>query len=186
MRILFILKEAYGGNEDWSLTAFLRGDAYKENIWRRVIEWTYGICGTTENKIERFYQGTELYAKDNKWLQRIAVLNIKKSAGQSSSVYGEISAYADCDKDEILKEIELIDPGIIICGSTFSDIDRIMGTNCKRERYSENWYYYTDAIGDTERLFIDYYHPGNHYPSLINYYGVVNIYQQALLEKELL
>ena len=48
----------------------------------------------------------------------------------------------------------------------------------------DNWYYYSDVIGGKERLFIDYYHPANRYPTLLNYYGLVNIYQQALLEKE--
>ena len=47
----------------------------------------------------------------------------------------------------------------------------------------DNWFYYSDAIGKRERLFIDYYHPANRYPALLNYYGIVNIYQQALISR---
>lgn len=48
------------------------------------------------------------------------------------------------------------------------------------ETRCDNWYYYLDVCG-RKRLFIDYYHPGNRWPDLINYYGLLGIYQQALL-----
>ena len=33
-------------------------------------------------------------------------------------------------------------------------------------------------------MFIDYYHPANRFPDLLNYYGLVNIYQQAIIEND--
>ena len=51
------------------------------------------------------------------------------------------------------------------------------------ENRCDNWYYFSDVIGSRERLIIDYYHSANQYPALINYYGIIGIYQQALLSK---
>jgi hypothetical protein len=34
-----------------------------------------------------------------------------------------------------------------------------------------------------EVLVLDYYHPAVYYPALLTYYGIANIYQQALINK---
>lgn len=83
---------------------------------------------------------------------------------------------------EILKEFSLIDPDIVICGSTFGTfLTTVMEMpEMNNETRCDNWYYYLDVCG-RKRLFIDYYHPGNRWPDLINYYGLLGIYQQALL-----
>lgn len=184
--ILFVLKEAYGEDNDWSLNDWLRKTGPSSNIWYRVTEWVYGITNTTIDEVARYSPDRISFEhsedKPNEWLSQIAVLNIKKSSGESNSQYGEISAYADYDKEEILREIELLDPDIIVCGATASDINRIAGGKIKSTP-CDNWYYWSDAIDGKERLYIDYYHPANRYPTLLNYYGVVNIYQQALKEK---
>lgn len=180
--ILFVLKEAYGGENDWSLADEVRVHAPWSAIWHRIVEWTYGLTNTTVERIARYEPGKISFEKPNQWLNEIAVLNIKKSGGDSQSHYGEISAYADYDSKEIIRQIEIINPDIIICGATFGDINRIMGNPCKKGE-CDNWFYYSDAIGKRERLFIDYYHPANRYPALLNYYGIVNIYQQALISR---
>ena len=109
-------------------------------------------------------------------------MNLKKSDGKSSSNYEEIEAYASADSNAIKKQLEIIAPNIIVCGSTFKPLNHIydskirpQGTDC------DNWFYYTDVISGNKTLVIDYYHPANYYPALMNYYAVVNIYQQALL-----
>ena len=187
-RILFLLKEAYGGYADWSLNDWLRKTGPSSSIWYRVVEWTYGILNTTRESIPRYSPENISFNKSenepNEWLRQIAVVNIKKSGGRSSSDYGEIHAYAKHDKEEIIREIELLDPDIIVCGGTAAALNEICDGKIK-QYYCDNWYYYSNAIGGRERLFIDYYHPANRYPALLNYYGIVNIYQQALIGKEL-
>ena len=180
--ILYVLKEAYGGKEDWSLSDSVRTDAPWSAIWNRIVEWTYGISNTTAEKITRYSPDKINMDKPNVWLNQIAIVNLKKSGGKSNSRYPEISAYADCDAAELIKQIEIIDPEIIICGATFGDLNRISGSKSQKGS-CDNWFYYSDAIGGKERLFIDYYHPANRYPALLNYYGLIGIYQQALIEK---
>ena len=185
-KIAFILKEAYGETESWSLTDWIRETQPACNIWYRVTEWTYGLLNTTAERIARYAPDRisfeESKERPNEWLGQIAIVNLKKSGGKSSSNYGEISAYAAADREEIIRELELLDPDIIVCGSTADALNSICSF-IGPER-CDNWYYYSDAIGGRKRLFIDYYHPANRYPPLLNYYGLVNIYQQALIEKK--
>lgn len=161
----------------WALNDELREEGPWSAIWNRVSEWSYGINNSSAVEIAPYQALSEKVA--NEYLRRVAVMNIKKSGGEHSSIYEEISAYASADSEEIIREIELIDPDIIICGSTFSDINNILGEPMKKGS-NENWFYYSNAINGKTRLFIDFYHPANRYPKLLNYYGIVGIYQQAL------
>jgi len=181
-RILYVLKEAYG--TDWNentLATWLANDHPKARIWKRVAKWTYGIQNTDSNALKA-YKAELSEAEHNSSLDQIAVINLKKSSGNSSSNYDEIDRYAEYDREEIKKEFELIDADIIICGSTFKTLNHIV---FGREEVvpNENWFYYLKVCG-RERLFIDYYHPANHWSDLINYYGLTGIYQQALKAKE--
>ena len=183
-RILFILKEAYGGEKDWSLAEELSLKDPWSSIWKRVIEWTYGIQNTTASKIAKYSTSEISMSANNDYLNQIAVLNIKKSGGKSSSNMSEIMGYADANRIEIRRQIEIIDPDIIICGYTIEPLNFIYDGKIKtKNNYCDNWYYYTNEIGERERMIIDYYHPANQYPALMNYYGIVNVYQQALLYK---
>ena len=112
----------------------------------------------------------------------IAVVNLKKSGGKSSSDYGEIEAYALADKEEIKKQLRLIAPDTILCGSTFRALNHVFDNKIRPEGMQcDNWFYYTDIISISRTLVIDYYHSANYYPALLNYYAVTNIFQQALL-----
>ena len=186
-KILFLLKEAYGEDDDWSLTQWLYEMSPSSNLWYRVVEWTYGITNTTSSEIAKYEPNKISFSHGkktpNEWISQIAVVNLKKSGGRSSSNYSEIDAYAHYDAKEILKEIEYIDPDIVVCGATLSSLDSICD-NKICSKHNDNWFYYSDVIGDRERLFLDYYHPANRYPALLNYYGIVNIYQQAIKAKE--
>lgn len=183
-KILFVLKEAYG--TDWetnTLATWLKNFHPKHRMWKRIARWVNGIQNTTEKSILRYKpELTDL--EHNDALEQIAVLNIKKSKGRSNSNYEEIRKYASYDSEEIKKEFELIDADIIICGSVFATLnENVYKGELKKDMQSnDNWYYYLNVAGK-ERLFIDYYHPANHWSDLVNYYGLLGIYQQALIEK---
>ncbi len=145
-KILYVLKEAYG--EIGDLTEWLLRVKPTSSIWKRVIEWTYGIQNTNTDHIAKY--SPDIYEHHTELFNNIAVVNLKKSGGKSSSNYGEIEAYALADSEEI------------------------------KGLWCDNWFYYTDTISDNKTLVIDYYHPANYYPALVNYYAVINIFQQAL------
>ena len=181
-RILFVLKEAYSNKNDgdWLLTDWIAsGECLHYKIWRRIAIWTYGVLHTTRHSICPYKeQYPEAVYKDI--LQRIASLNIKKSNGKSKSDYDELEAYAFEDMPEIKKEFMLIDPDVVICGNCFHILNStVFGLDYDYGK-NDNWYYYKDTLGK-KRLFLDFYHPGNHWPDLLNYYGLMGIYQQALI-----
>ncbi len=180
-KILFVMKEAYGGDGDWSLADWLLNEHPTLRIWKRIAKWSHGLQYTTSNCICRYMENlSELV--HNEALERIAVMNLKKSDGKSSSQYAEIAAYANLDSLEIRKEFELIDAEIIICGATFNMLcSALLGNPLPEDEKSDNWYYFLNIFGK-KRLFIDYYHPANRWSDLLNYYGILSIYQQALIE----
>ena len=184
-RILCIMKEAYGS--DWdnrTLASWLRMYHPTLPMWRRVARWTYGIQHTDANEIAR-YKANLTDEQHAESLEQIAILNLKKSNGDSASDYGEIDAYAREDHLEILKEFSLIDPDIVLCGSTFGTMltTVLQKPPLNDSTGNDNWYYFMN-VARKERLFIDYYHPANHWSDLMNYYGLMGIYQQALKEKQ--
>ncbi len=183
-RILFVLKEAYG--DDWgihTLATWLRDNHPEKRMWKRVAKWAFGIQNTTITTLQPYMDNIgEAHSES---LDQIAVMNLKKSGGESTSDYDDIRKYAEYDKHELKKEFELIDPDIIICGSTFKTLGEcVFGPNefVVGDR-NENWFYNVEVFGKT-RLFIDYYHPANQWPDLMNYYGLISIYQQSLLRKQ--
>ncbi len=181
-RILFVMKEAYSrkDDEDWSLSNWVAsGKCLKYKIWRRIALWTNGLLNTTSGSICPY---TTRYSEPDfkDCLQRIAILNIKKSNGKSVSDYDELDTYAFEDMHEIRKEFELIDPDVVVCGGCFLTLYATAFTRDDASEKNENWYYYRDVFGK-ERLFLDFYHPANHWSDLLNYYGLMGIYQQALL-----
>lgn len=184
IRPLFLLKEAYGGDENWNLTDYLTKDDKIVKLWNTVSLWTKGLLKTTEKYIEKYYpEDVELKKFNNEYLKSIAVVNVKKSKGESSSKRDIIQNYAERDKDLLKKQLKICDPTIIICGFTIQPLNTIMGYNVK-EKENNNLYYHI-KLNEHDVLVLDYWHPSNQFPKMMNYYCLANIYQQALLDKNI-
>ena len=183
VRPLFFLKEAYNGTESWNLiNDYLLVDTGEtiDNTWKKVTQWTYGILNTTETDAPSFDENYIPKKFANNYLQSIAVVNVKKVAGKSTSVLSELKEAVANDKDLLKKEIELINPTVIVCGYTINFLEKIFDRKIKK-RKNKNLYYFTEINGKTV-IIIDYYHPGNQYPDIMNYYAITNIYKLALQE----
>lgn len=73
-----------------------------------VARLTFGLQHTTVSSIKK-YKTSLSESEHIESLNQIAVVNLKKSNGMSRSDYDDISEYAEYDRAEIKKEIELID-----------------------------------------------------------------------------
>ena len=172
IRPLYLLKEAYGEGS-WDLIAdHLCKSGQISQMWRRVSKWTSGLLGTTENTLMPYGNWGDVDHYGNEYLQKIAVVNVKKSGGKSSSNMDEIRAYAQFDREELLRELELCDPTVIVCGYTASVMDIIFKTSVRKDR-NENLFYHIQLNGH-DVLVLDYWHPANQYPDVMNYYGFAN------------
>lgn len=185
-KILYVLKEAYTDEDKGYDLANWLNSGPDLRMWNRVARWTYGLQNTSEDKIAKYIPDIDEDADIRKQcFEQIAVMNLKKSGGESTSVIEEIAAYAQSDKEELIRELQLIDPDIVICGSTFWILYQLVFGKepLKGSQANDNWFYYMNLDGK-ERLYIDYYHPANQWPDLVNYYAVTNIYQQALISRK--
>jgi len=179
LKVLFLLKEAYktdnwGKEKPLNLCNHIReweGPKYK--IWHTVSQWAYGLHKLDETR------DVVLFPEEEKDKDQIktglrdalfasAVVNIKKSEGNSTSDDVDLLAYVEDDWDRILQQIKLINPHIIICGNTWSNIVKkhLDKNNLKYVKTSE-WVYEYDGL-----IFVDFWHPANHYPNKLNYYAL--------------
>ena len=194
-KILFLLKEAYHDDKkfmsenqsnEYNLTYDLCENGPWNNIWNRVAEWTYGILNTSIDDIAAYKKLSKEEAKS--YVKKISVMNIKKSGGESKSKDESLRLYAENDAAEIVKEIELINPNIIICGYTMGYLILSLETLKKNDssvisinkeaNFSENFHY-----NWKNRIVLDYYHPAARYPALLSYYGLIGSYKDALRNK---
>lgn len=193
-RPLFLLKEAYGGSQDWDLTWYVRSVAEGKNknrTWRNVAMWTYGILKTQANRAlpvwpeyrnEAEALSTEAVTPtfNEQLLKKIAVVNIKKSGGEMSSSDDDLSRYAEYDAKELWQEIQLIDPTVIISANITSIHDTLVEKNgLPKIQRNRDWTSHLEINGH-DALLIEYWHPANHFPNMMNFYTLTAVYQHAL------
>ena len=198
-RICFFLKEAHQRDYHiWSLTKWLRnendGDGVIQKMWHTVAEFTYGLINTTTNSIPRYADAKALSESEKSaLLQRIAIVNVKKSEGKSNSKWVDLIDYAKNDADLIRRELDIIDPDIIVCGNNSSLLRIVYGAEVDSRnkvlhngRIDENLCNFLDENGYVwfeDKVIIDFWYPANQFPKKMNFYTLCCIYQKALEEK---
>lgn len=159
-RILWILKEANSETDTWSYL-----EKFKDK------EWLYR-CGKSVPTLKRMIYTTYGILRDCEWseipdanneesfepLQEIAIINIKKIPGGSTSENDEIQQ-AYYDNRELLKQqIETYNPNVVIFGNTlqyfykedFNGLEKVEKQNTE----------YGNAFYDTgDKLYIHTWHP---------------------------
>ncbi len=180
IRPLFLLKEAYGSDRDWSLIDHLTQKGSADKMWRRVSEWTCGLMtiGSDPNhEMVQYDPGLPVTEYNNEFLQKSAVINVKKSGGEKESNMDIIRGYATFDKERLYKQIQLCDPTVIVCGYTASALDIIAPEPIRKEK--DNRLFYRMELNGHEVIVLDFWHPANQYPDVMNFYGLMGIYQSA-------
>ena len=138
-RILFLLKEAYSseGPVEWDLPSWLRSKRCMEKCkndcskcwpsgttYNHVAEAVYMILNPDlgfdewfglESRKSREYKLTR-----KSLLEKIAVINIKKYDGKKKSEDEDLKKHIKEHGELLKKQIESINPTVIICGGTYS------------------------------------------------------------------
>lgn len=198
-KICFLLKEAYTEDKinyfKWSLSKWLNKDKNSViNTWNIVALWTYGILKTTEVFIPE-YPNINDFDKEKKHsiLKKISAVNVKKVDGVKKSDWYDLKNYAEKDKELLRKQIDRINPDIIICGKTFDFLRIIYGASYDKKKKcvddngeiknsNKGYVVFTNTETQKKTIVIDYYHPANQFPSKVNFYALCTFYQQALKE----
>ena len=162
-KILWVLKEPYdeadGTGGGWQLVRDFPKDDQDNYIfgnssstWHPIIYICYGIL----NNYRVFNEMPEITAnsKMHQILNKIAVINIKKTPGQTATDYKSLDEAFKANKDILFKQIETYDPDIIIGGNTLGYFFNEMGILLNQFTDSDPVYYYKKD----GKLFINAYH----------------------------
>jgi hypothetical protein len=156
VKVLMLLKEVNDAEqkENWSLVDLIKAQIEKKKflpIWQRVGEWSFGLeQGFPYYEKIYEYMGEENIAEG---LSSIATTNLKKSGGTGESDYEVIKNHAITNKDLWTREIEIIQPDVVVCGGTFPIVQEILKFDCQKCRSGG---YYGKALNAT---FIGFCHP---------------------------
>jgi len=166
-KVLFIAKESNDDTQaEWDYREWWSKEI-KYRFVHRISEWAYGFLNNFPN-LE-----TIDYEKQLEAIQSIAFMNIKKIGGGSISDYDDIRKHLIRDKDFLLREIEIIDPDIIVGSLTWSDLwDTLLDED--KQKIMING---IEVFRWKTMKVIDYYHPSNQYPRSMNYALLKSIYE---------
>ena len=115
---------------------------------------------------------------------------LKKNNGNVNSDYVDLLHYTMADRTFLKRELDILSPTVIVCGNNSSLLRLLYGAELQEDGQvsaegdipykfmRENGY---AVVGN--QIILDYYHPANQYPSILNYYTVCGLYQQALKSK---
>lgn len=174
-KVCFFLKEARTDQEEgYNLVKDLY--AYEPwKLWQRVAVWTQAIQLSVSG--ERPYDEDKIKMKSHEAVRQTAVVNVKKSNGLAESTEEDLWQYVKDDKDLLKKELEIVNPDIIVCGYTFGMLSEVLGEELERDNTTDTMYAFWK-----DKLVIDYYHPACHYPNRVNYYALMSICRSAAEE----
>ncbi len=152
-RILWILKEVNDYSGDLRNLLNDPNELCKYNRWKStyglVAEVSYGLL------IGKWIEDADRLVKDEKILQRIAVLNINKVGGTAKSDDKRLREAAERFHEVIFKQVELLDPDIVILGGVGNVLSKWLPSN------------------DTKRKWIAVLHPGQRTLTHKRYYDLI-------------
>lgn len=158
-KVLFLGKEPHDKSieADWDF----REEWPKDPSWkhaRQIKRWAYGILND--------FPAWELAASPiENTLLKVACMNVKKSGGGPSSVQTDIEHHAIHHADLIRRQVEIIDPDIIIGGIRGYGIwATLLG-----DRPEVTWIEDIQVFRWGNAKVIDFYHPSNYYPHTMSY-----------------
>ncbi len=169
-KILFILKETNDYPDD--LRKYV-----DEKPWKVLGYWSYGLQNVSKDIIPDF---SEAWKNCEDYCRMIGILNLKKSPGGASADPQKIQDIAEDDKENIIEEIKIISPEIIVCGGTF-DICKAIFHDVKE--FGDRIYRFNKI---SESVWIDHVHPSQrNIRGDMMYYSLM-VYYQKYLQKGLI
>ena len=145
----------------------------KYNFWWTLGYWAYGIQRLTNGPIPSSPWAGKQHRKEEvtESVLASAVANIKKSGGRSSSNDDDLRKYVREDGDLLKQQVECLSPHVMVCCNTWPLVKDVWP---HAEQISE----LVHSIDDM--LVLDFWHPANRYPDVMNYYTVALLLHRAL------
>lgn len=179
-KVLFLLKEAYTDEPDgFDLREYVRLWRKWKGTWQGVAIITKAIHDAAKGDI--LFDKRFLEEERGKILQSISIVNIKKVYGESKSCNDDLLCYARHDAEFISREIEMLEPNVVVCGGTrwlLEEVVRERGRKGNRGRIDSR------AEGDSvgrwqDFLILDTYHPSAPVRRSMLYYSTAAMWLSA-------
>lgn len=161
--VLFVMRDMNIGSntkEKPDLREELRDTGSGWKTWNNAARWTVALL-TGDEKYPR-----EINRRDQ--MRKVAVINLKKEAGGSRANKQALEKAVSADEAYILREIELCDPEIIICGG-FGNAELLKNSVFKEQaeewrellavNFDSTWRYYFATINEKQIPVISFCHP---------------------------
>jgi len=126
--------------------------------WRQAGVWAYAIINGFDT-----YQVLRSPSPVAQGLKCIGMTNLKKTGGKASSNWQEISYHAKQDKELWQRELEIMNPDLILCGGTYRDVTSNLGL----ERYllhkdlDKSYFYSIHNMNGKQSVILSFWHPNN-------------------------
>ena len=164
-KITYVLKEANnfdpdGNDYNRDMRTWIMNDGTCGATWSNIVRWTQAIlecgCDYPEN-VDHF-----------DYPKKISFLNLKKVDGGSQSNPVEIKKFAKADADEILSQLKIYQPDIVVCCGINLVADCLADYvfhyegvwEHYREAYDDCCWFYTQMLGK-KTVVLNSYHPLN-------------------------
>lgn len=159
-KILFVLRDAHIVTEKatppYDIRDIAKHPEGEGRTWNNVARWTRALLdGASYSEVETITSDV-LSAQ----LKRVAAINLKKKAGKGNAE--RISEFACKHKSYIKKQLEIINPDLIIACGTYSDIKRNVYENKRRNNSFISGTKYKKFIinlKSKEVPVVEFYHP---------------------------
>ena len=159
-KILFLMKESHKNSNWWDIAdkpiSTIKNGKTKK-IWQNILRWKYLIKHhITLDILPTFPEMSDIpeIADNDGDLTEIAYVNVSKELGESSSKAKHIQNKAIEDQVFLTKQIDLINPDIVVCANTFWAYHPIYNGNETIDRVSELIHTHNN------RIIIKFAHPG--------------------------
>lgn len=171
-KIVFVLKEINGGEYGNGVTD-LRNFVFKNacgrtSTWNNVYRWvrtileSNSICWKDVENVDREQDREEI-------LKKIAAMNVKKTAGKSSSKGSELKKATKANKEVLRKQIELYDADYIVCGYTHEYFD-MLDYLTEEDKKTKGYVYFPEAVGKRKNLYSSYFIKKDKKQAIIYFY----------------
>lgn len=176
-KILFIAKEPNAGNyndnqEKNFVKAWGGSNPPTYNFAQRIAEWTYGI-------IHDFPEYENINNKLT-YLRKIAFMNVKKSGGGSFTDLKEMYTIVKPQCKFILKQIDIIEPDIIIACISFAG--NLIEDIFSKVDFEKSGYNVAVGRYNNSRI-INFYHPSSRNVPAAMYSLLQNVVQSEIFRK---
>jgi len=154
IKILFVLREPNQSGGCDLRDQLASGARY--GIWRTVARWAAGILSS---KGFPPYDQADVQTLQDHTLKRIAVINLKKKSGLSTSDPYEINAWAHRDRQMLREQVRCLAPHLVVGCGTYPQLTWLLKVEGSHPITADTW---GSSSIEYKCHVLDWYHPARH------------------------